>query len=91
MNISDRPPPLPRQTAEGSIGTTSFNADYVMNPLRGLNVVFFPTPGSMLFWDMCVLWGYLILNCLCGWVILTAERKQVADSVKALKALTEVK
>lgn len=46
-------------------------------PLRGLNMVFFPTPNSMLFWDMVVLWGYLILNALCGWVILTAERKQV--------------
>ena len=46
-------------------------------PLRGLNVLFYPTPNSMLFWDMCVLWGYLILNALCGWVILTAERKQV--------------
>lgn len=46
-------------------------------PLRGLNMVWFPTPNSMLFWDMMVLWGYLILNALCGWVILTAERKQV--------------
>jgi molybdopterin-containing oxidoreductase family membrane subunit len=46
-------------------------------PLRGLNVLFHPTPNSMLFWDMCVLWGYLLLNVLCGWVILTAERKQV--------------
>jgi molybdopterin-containing oxidoreductase family membrane subunit len=46
-------------------------------PLRGLNVLFYATPHSMLFWDMCVLWGYLILNALCGWVILTAERKQV--------------
>ncbi len=46
-------------------------------PLRGLNVIFHPTPNSMLFWDMCVLWGYLLLNILCGWVILTAERKQV--------------
>jgi molybdopterin-containing oxidoreductase family membrane subunit len=46
-------------------------------PLRGLNVIFFATPHSMLFWDMCVLWGYLLLNLLCGWVILTAERKQV--------------
>ncbi len=46
-------------------------------PLRGLNVLLYPTPNSMLFWDMCVLWGYLILNALCGWVILTAERKQV--------------
>ena len=42
-------------------------------PLRGLNVLFHPTPNSMLFWDMCVLWGYLLLNVLCGWVILTAE------------------
>lgn len=46
-------------------------------PLRGLNVLLYPTPHSMLFWDMCVLWGYLLLNALCGWVILTAERKQV--------------
>ncbi|BHH82161.1 sulfate reduction electron transfer complex DsrMKJOP subunit DsrP [Desulforhopalus sp. 52FAK] len=46
-------------------------------PLRGLNMVWHPTPNSMLFWDMVVLWGYLILNGLCGWVILTAERKQV--------------
>jgi len=46
-------------------------------PLRGLNVLFYATPHSMLFWDMCVLWGYLLLNVLCGWVILTAERKQM--------------
>lgn len=46
-------------------------------PLRGLNMVFFPTPNSMLFWDMVVLWGYLILNVICGWVILTAEKKGV--------------
>ncbi len=46
-------------------------------PLRGLNVMLHPTPNSMLFWDMCVLLGYLSLNILCGWVILTAERKQV--------------
>ncbi|ADW16479.1 putative sulfite reductase-associated electron transfer protein DsrP [Desulfobulbus propionicus DSM 2032] len=46
-------------------------------PLRGLNVLFYATPHSMLFWDMCVLWGYLLLNALCGWVILTAERKQM--------------
>src|SRR5210317_1851819 len=49
----------------------------LVQPLRGLNVIFFATPHSMLFWDMCVLWGYLLLNMLCGWVILTAERKQV--------------
>lgn len=44
---------------------------------RGLNMIWHPTPNSMLFWDMVVLWGYLILNVICGWVILTAERKQV--------------
>ena len=46
-------------------------------PLRALNVVLHPTPNSMLFYDMIVLNGYLFLNILCGWVILTAERKQV--------------
>ncbi len=46
-------------------------------PLRALNVLLYPTPHSMLFWDMIVLNGYLFLNILCGWVILTAERKQV--------------
>ncbi len=46
-------------------------------PLRGLNMILHPTPNSMLFWDMVVLLGYLSLNIICGWVILTAERKQV--------------
>ena len=46
-------------------------------PMRALNVVLHPTPNSMLFWDMIVLNGYLFLNILCGWFILTAERKQV--------------
>jgi molybdopterin-containing oxidoreductase family membrane subunit len=46
-------------------------------PTRALNVLLYPTPHSMLFWDMIVLNGYLFLNILCGWVILTAEKKQV--------------
>lgn len=46
-------------------------------PLRWLNVFLHPTPGSMLFWDATVLLGYLTLNVICGWVILTAEKKQV--------------
>jgi len=46
-------------------------------PTRALNVLLHPTPNSMLFWDMIVLNGYLFLNIICGWVILTAERKQV--------------
>ncbi len=44
-------------------------------PLRMLNVILHAQPKSMLFYDMIVLNGYLFLNILCGWVILTAERK----------------
>ncbi len=46
-------------------------------PMRALNVVLYPSPNSMLFYDAIVLNGYLFLNILCGWVILTAEKKQV--------------
>ncbi|HIQ38071.1 MAG TPA: menaquinol oxidoreductase [Desulfocapsa sulfexigens] len=46
-------------------------------PMRALNVVLHPSPNSMLFYDAIVLNGYLYLNILCGWVILTAEKKQV--------------
>lgn len=46
-------------------------------PMRMLNVIFYAQPRSMLFYDMIVLNGYLFLNILCGWVILTAERKEV--------------
>ncbi|HIP39676.1 MAG TPA: menaquinol oxidoreductase [Desulfocapsa sulfexigens] len=46
-------------------------------PMRALNVILHPTPNSMLFYDAIVLNGYLFLNVLCGWVILTAEKKQV--------------
>lgn len=44
-------------------------------PLRVLNPILYAQPRSMLFYDMLVLQGYLGLNLLCGWVILTAERK----------------
>lgn len=44
-------------------------------PTRIMNVVLHPTPSSVLFWDMVVLSGYLILNILVGWTVLGAERK----------------
>jgi Ni/Fe-hydrogenase subunit HybB-like protein len=47
-------------------------------PTRILNVVLYPTPNSILFWDMIVLNVYLILNILIGWNVLAAERKGVA-------------
>jgi len=55
-------------------------------PVRILNVLFYPTPHSILFWDMVVLNGYLLLNILIGWNVLSAERKGVhyPDWVKVL-------
>jgi Ni/Fe-hydrogenase subunit HybB-like protein len=46
-------------------------------PTRMLNVLLYPTPHSMLFWDMLVLNGYLFLNIVIGWKVLEAERNQV--------------
>lgn len=46
-------------------------------PMRVMNVVLHPTPGSVMFWDMVVLSGYLTLNIVIGWTTLGAERKGV--------------
>lgn len=46
-------------------------------PLRVLNVILHPTPNSVMFYDMLVLSGYLFLNLLVGWTVLSAERKEV--------------
>ena len=46
-------------------------------PDRVLNVILYPTPNSMLFWDATVLNGYLLLNIVSGWTVLGAERKGV--------------
>lgn len=46
-------------------------------PQRVLNVILHPTPNSVMFWDMLVLSGYLVLNLVIGWVTLEAERHQV--------------
>ncbi len=47
-------------------------------PMRAFNVMLHPTPNSMLFWDMLVLNGYLVLNLVVGWTVLEAERHAVA-------------
>ncbi|MGI1659777.1 MAG: sulfate reduction electron transfer complex DsrMKJOP subunit DsrP [Desulfitobacterium sp.] len=44
-------------------------------PDRIMNVILHPTPNSVMFWDMCVLMGYLLLNLVIGWTALGAERK----------------
>jgi molybdopterin-containing oxidoreductase family membrane subunit len=53
-------------------------------PQRVLNVILHPTPNSIMFWDMTVLTGYLLLNVIIGWVTLEAERHQV-DPPKLIK------
>jgi len=47
-------------------------------PMRLMNVILYPSPRSMLFWDMIVLNGYLFLNIVIGWNVLEAERYGVA-------------
>ncbi|MEG0791030.1 MAG: NrfD/PsrC family molybdoenzyme membrane anchor subunit [Gordonibacter sp.] len=46
-------------------------------PTRVFNVILFPTPNSILFWDMVVLSSYLIVNILIGWAAIGAERKGI--------------
>jgi Ni/Fe-hydrogenase subunit HybB-like protein len=46
-------------------------------PQRLMNVLLYPTPNSILFWDMVVLNGYLMLNIVIGWTTLQWERKGV--------------
>lgn len=43
-------------------------------PMRALNVLLYPTPNSVLFYDAIVLNGYLFLNLVVGWNALEAER-----------------
>jgi Ni/Fe-hydrogenase subunit HybB-like protein len=46
-------------------------------PMRALNVLLYPTPNSVLFYDAIVLNGYLFLNLVIGWNVLEAERNGV--------------
>jgi molybdopterin-containing oxidoreductase family membrane subunit len=43
-------------------------------PMRAFNVLLYPTPNSVLFYDAIVLNGYLFLNAVVGWNALEAER-----------------
>jgi molybdopterin-containing oxidoreductase family membrane subunit len=44
-------------------------------PSRVLNVLLYPTPSSMMFWDMLSLTGYLLLNGVIATVMLSSEQK----------------
>ena len=47
-------------------------------PTRVLNMLLYPTPNSMMFWDFVSLGGYLLLNAVIALVTLSAEKKTVA-------------
>ncbi|MBW2622269.1 MAG: polysulfide reductase NrfD [Deltaproteobacteria bacterium] len=46
-------------------------------PFRLVNIFRYPSPNSVLFWDVVVLTGYLLLNIVIGWVSLSAERRSI--------------
>ena len=43
-------------------------------PMRVFNTLLYPSPNSILFFDIVVLQGYLFLNLVIGWNVLEAER-----------------
>jgi Ni/Fe-hydrogenase subunit HybB-like protein len=47
-------------------------------PSRVLNVLLYPTPRSIMFWDMVAIGGYLVLNVVITRVALDSERNGVA-------------
>ena len=47
-------------------------------PARVLNVLLYPTPHSLMFWDMISLGGYLLINAVIALVTLRSEQKSVA-------------
>ena len=49
-------------------------------PARVFNIILYPSPRSVLFWDMIVLNLYLILNLIIGWRTLEAERQEVVPA-----------
>ncbi|MHC4472867.1 MAG: sulfate reduction electron transfer complex DsrMKJOP subunit DsrP [Planctomycetota bacterium] len=48
------------------------------NPVRVVNIILHPTPNSLMFWDMLVLNGYLVLNIVISRATFSAERKGIA-------------
>lgn len=46
-------------------------------PSRVLNVLLYPTPRSVMFWDLVSLGGYLLLNLIIAGVMLKSEYEQV--------------
>jgi molybdopterin-containing oxidoreductase family membrane subunit len=47
-------------------------------PMRVANMMLYPTPHSLMFWDFVALGGYLLLNILISRITLEAENKGIA-------------
>ncbi len=47
-------------------------------PARILNIILYPSPRSLMFWDMISLSGYLLLNGTIAWVALRAEHEEIS-------------
>ena len=46
-------------------------------PDRVANLFLYPSPRSVLFWDIIVLNGYLLLNIVTGWTVLESDKKGI--------------
>lgn len=46
-------------------------------PDRAVNLLLYPSPKSVLFWDVIVLSGYLLLNIVTGWTVLESDKKGI--------------
>ena len=55
-------------------------------PDRILNIVFYPSPHSLFFWDFLVVLVYFAINLLIGWATMGAERKGVQPAAWVKKA-----
>jgi len=47
-------------------------------PSRVMNILLYPSPRSIFFWDFISLGGYFLLNLIIGWVSLESEKNSVA-------------
>jgi molybdopterin-containing oxidoreductase family membrane subunit len=46
-------------------------------PSRVMNILLHPSPDSILFWDVIVLSGYLLINIVTGWIVLSCDRQEI--------------
>ncbi len=59
------------------IACMSFVVVDMGQPMRVLNMLRYPSPGSLMFWDLLALAGYLAINVVITRAVLTAERQAI--------------